>query len=133
MSADPEVSLEPLGRALRDLAEALATPKSDLVRDGTIQRFTYSFELSWKTLRRVLYLTSGVREDSIKSILREAGRLQLIEDVEAWFGFQRARNLASHVYRQETAEAVYEAAQRFLPEAQQLLDRLTRRLVDSGT
>ena len=36
------------------LREALAQPGSDLIRDATIQRFEFTFEVIWKALK--LYL-----------------------------------------------------------------------------
>ena len=36
------------------LAEAVAQPESELIRDATIQRFEFTFEVVWKTLK--LYL-----------------------------------------------------------------------------
>jgi len=35
-------------KALGRLAEALDAPASDLVRDASIQRFEFTFELAWK-------------------------------------------------------------------------------------
>lgn len=36
------------------LAEAVAQPESELIRDATIQRFEFTFEVIWKTMK--LYL-----------------------------------------------------------------------------
>ena len=41
-------------RAVIRLAEVLALPKSDIVRDSAIQRFQISFELCWKYLKAYL-------------------------------------------------------------------------------
>jgi len=40
--------------ALDTLDEALQMPFSVIVRDGSIQRFEYSFESTWKLLKRYL-------------------------------------------------------------------------------
>ena len=40
-------------RAAR-LAEAVAQPESELIRDATLQRFEFTFEVVWKTLKRYL-------------------------------------------------------------------------------
>ena len=40
--------------AVDRLGEALAAPKSDLHRDAAIQRFEFSFELSWKAIQKAL-------------------------------------------------------------------------------
>jgi nucleotidyltransferase substrate binding protein (TIGR01987 family) len=68
-------SLESLGSALDRFGEALAHPApDDIVMDGTIQRFEFTFELFWKTLRRFLQ-QEGVDTASPKSTLRQAYRL----------------------------------------------------------
>lgn len=40
-----------VGRAAQRLLEAVAVTESELVRDAVIQRFEFSFELVWKTLK----------------------------------------------------------------------------------
>lgn len=56
-----DIELEPLSQALGSLDEALAATRRpplpelrQLLRDATIQRFEFSFEMSWNALRRVL-------------------------------------------------------------------------------
>lgn len=116
--------LKPLEKALSSLAESLALPKSDITRDASIQRFEYSFELSWKILKRYISENASLRENSIKGVFREAGTLGLIENVESWFGYLQARNLTSHTYNEETADATYVAAESFLQDAEKLLKKL---------
>ncbi len=53
--------MNPLENAVRQLAAGLAAanaaPDNELLRDGVIQRFEYTYELSHKTLRRYLAAT----------------------------------------------------------------------------
>ena len=57
-----EIDITSLERAIRALEAALmrhaATPADDLVRDGCIQRFEFTYELSYKMLKRFLEATS---------------------------------------------------------------------------
>jgi hypothetical protein len=47
-------ALESLGNALDRFAEAIAHPDpDDVVMDGTIQRFEFTFELFWKNLAQI--------------------------------------------------------------------------------
>ena len=52
------IDLSSFRRALdsfdRGLARAEASPGDDELRDGAIQRFECSYELAWKSLKRVL-------------------------------------------------------------------------------
>ena len=47
-------SLRKFNQAITRLGEAIEEKESDLKIDATIQRFEFTFELSWKTLKRVL-------------------------------------------------------------------------------
>jgi predicted transcriptional regulator len=51
MSAPLDRLSTDLRAALERLGEALHEPKTDIVRDAAIQRFEFSFELFWKTLK----------------------------------------------------------------------------------
>jgi nucleotidyltransferase substrate binding protein (TIGR01987 family) len=110
MSYDGENKLHELKRAITRLKEALALPKSDVIRDSVIQRFEFTVELSWKVLQRHLR-SSGISEVlTPKNTFREGARLGLINDPEAWIRFVDARNLSSHTYKESLAEEVYASA-----------------------
>ncbi len=126
-----ELNLDPLEKALRQLEEGLrqakVNPNDALQRDGVIQRFEYCMDLSWKILQRYFKVIVEIDETSIrtkKDIFREAARLKLITDAEAWMGHYEARNETSHVYNVEIAKQVFERAQMFLPDAKALLESL---------
>lgn len=121
-----DFKLTPLRKALAALAEALNTPKSDIVRDAAIQRFEYCFELTWKALKRYFKLNNKKDIHNIKDIFREAGNQGLIRSVEDWFGYLDSRNLTSHTYDLNTAERVYESAVKFEMEAKSLLEKLSK-------
>jgi len=71
----------------------------DVIRDATIQRFEYTYELAWKILKRYLKNEALVDETApIKTLYREAVRKGLIDKVESWFAYHDARNLTTHIY-----------------------------------
>jgi nucleotidyltransferase substrate binding protein (TIGR01987 family) len=122
------ISIQPLTKALDSLTKILKEQKTDIVRDATIQRFEYTFELSWKIIKRYIESQQNIIESSIKNIFREAGKLGLIDNVEDWFGYLEARNRTSHTYSETTAEEVFLSAVKFEKSATYLKLRLEKLL-----
>ena len=117
-------------KALRSLQLALAQPKDEFMRDSVIQRFEYTYELSWKMLKRSLALDLGAQtaeQMSRKELFRVAADRGLLDDPEVWFAYHEARNTTSHTYQESTAENVYAQAQKFAPDAERLLVLLEAR------
>jgi len=123
-----EFSLKPLTKALRSLEDAISKHRDDLTRDAIIQRFEYTFELSWKTLKRYFEFNNNLREDNVKNLIREAGKQGLIDVVEVWFGYHQARNMTSHIYSEPVAKQVFESAKDFAQKCNDLVIRLERLL-----
>ena len=118
-------SVEALKRAVLSLGDALLPPPANKrERDGAIQRFEYTFELSWKTLKKYFEVNNNLQEDNVKNLFREAGKQGLIENVENWFSYQKARNSTSHNYNDSSAEYVFEKASEFYADVQKLLNKL---------
>ncbi|MBI2605125.1 MAG: nucleotidyltransferase substrate binding protein [Deltaproteobacteria bacterium] len=124
------ISFEPLEKALDSLKKAVATaPKNELERDGVIQRFEYTFEMAWKSIRKCLF-ELGRKEvsSSPKPVLRDALEENLISDIQQWFEFLEARNFTSHTYNELSANEVYSRAKDFPPVAETLLEKLKARV-----
>jgi nucleotidyltransferase substrate binding protein (TIGR01987 family) len=126
-SESAPLNLAPLVKAVDSLRDALAQPKNPYTRDATIQRFEYTFELSWKALRRYLAAEAAVDVFNLKELFRQAGRQGIIASVESWFAYLKGRNLTSHTYNEKTAEETYKLAAAFLDDAQALLNELRGR------
>lgn len=110
-----------LEKASKKFEEALGFEDSEPLRESTIQRFEYTFELSWKLMSSMLK-DQGVEEYGIKNILRASAKLGLIVNIDDWFEFAHARNLTSHLYKEEVADKVYKIATgTFFQEVQSLL------------
>jgi nucleotidyltransferase substrate binding protein (TIGR01987 family) len=93
-------------RAFRLLKEAFTQDlgtMSDLEKEGAIQRFEYTFELAWKTLRDYL-IYSGVAFDQItpRSVIKQAFAAKIIQDGQVWIDMLEQRNLMSHTYDDES-------------------------------
>ena len=95
---------------------------------GVIQRFEYTFELCWKSIRRaLLFLGRSDVSGSPRPLFRDALEEQFIQDVEPWFGYLEARNTTSHIYNADQAERVFNAIQGFPADAESLLRALMQR------
>jgi len=100
-------------------------PQLLTVRDGVIQRFEIAMDVSRQILVRVLKEVFGLEEaDARKDTFREAAKLGLIADAEAWLGHLAARNRTSHTYDSVIVAQVFAHTPAFLPDAQDLLKRL---------
>jgi len=104
------LKIEETERALKTLDEILKEPYSIIVRDATIQRFEYSFESFWKTLREYLKEYEGIVCNSPKSCFREALSIGLLNEEETIICLEMTdnRNLTSHTYLEEIAQKIYE-------------------------
>lgn len=91
------------------LAEAAARPESELVRDATIRRFEFTFELVWKTLK--LFLEHQGHEcPSPRATLKKAfqeGLISTPEEADVWSQMLEDRNLTTHAYDQALARRIY--------------------------
>ena len=96
--------------AAHRLAEAVTdyqNIRNDTVRDGMIQRFEFTCELSWKTTREFL-LDQGYSEiNSPKAVMREAYSYGLIKDDQEWIHLLNDRNLTAHLYDEKAAAEIY--------------------------
>ena len=97
--------------ALLGLHESLEESKENdslTVRDGVIQRFEFTAELAWKTMREYLLLQEITEINSPKSVLSEAFNNNVITDDSGWLQILRDRNSTSHIYDEESAADIYE-------------------------
>ncbi|NDE89746.1 MAG: hypothetical protein EB059_01195 [Alphaproteobacteria bacterium] len=122
------IDLEPLRMALQALEAVLVMPDHkiphDILRDSGIQRFEFSFELTWKTLRRYMSIYFGKSEKHTRAVLKLAFEMKLIDDIKIWDVFLEARNLSSHEYGVEISEKIFATAKVFLPLGKEALKRM---------
>lgn len=126
------IDFSALESALETFTEAIkSNPKSELEKDGTIQRFEYTFELCWKSIRKLLLeMGRETVSSSPKPLFRDAHQEGLIEDLNIWFAYIDSRNRTSHTYNKKTSEQVFSQIQGFGEDAEKLLKNLNDRLKD---
>lgn len=107
------------------VARYLASPQDTLYRDGLIQRFEFTVELAWKSLREYLEDQGVVLSvSSPRAVLKEAYAVGVIDDADTWNAILTARNLTSHVYDEATAaEIARQICEDFIPSLRDLLLR----------
>lgn len=130
------LDITPLANAITRVREALARhraePQDELLRDGLIQRFEFTYELSHKALRRSLQERSPSSEEvarlSFADLIR-AGNAQGLLRAEwpAWRHFRDIRTRTTHTYDAATAAAVVAEIPSFLEEVEYLLAELRKR------
>jgi nucleotidyltransferase substrate binding protein (TIGR01987 family) len=118
--------LDSFAGALARLSAALLQPESEWIRDAAIQRFEFTFELAWKCSQQAA-AEEGIDCPSPKSALRAALQLGWIDDDTEWLRMLDDRNLASHVYDEETAGTIYRRLRSHAEAMIGLLERLRRR------
>ncbi len=117
--------VEFLARAVKRLADALAQPKNEFIRDSAIQRFAFTFELTWKVLKRYLAVL-GVEVRSPRDAIRGAFEQGLIPDDPVWLSMIELRNLTSHTYDEKVAERIFAELPACLQRLQSLVAQLER-------
>jgi nucleotidyltransferase substrate binding protein (TIGR01987 family) len=132
-----ELDVTPLGRAVARLDEGLQRYLLDTsdqqIRDGLIQRFEFTYELSHRMLKRYLEAASASPADfdtmDFQTLIRTGNEQGLLlGDWPAWRTWRHLRARSSHSYNEDVALEVVAAIPGFLDEAKFLLQRLTERL-----
>ncbi|AEH22266.1 nucleotidyltransferase substrate binding protein, HI0074 family [Thermodesulfobacterium geofontis OPF15] len=122
--------LEDAKKAIVTLEEILMEKYSKIVRDATIQRFEYTFEVAWKLLKEYLYHKEGIVCNSPKSCFREAFSVGLLNEEETVLFIQMTddRNLTSHTYDEEIAENLYKKVKNYYTLLKSLIERINNNL-----
>jgi len=69
----------------------------DIYLDLVVKRFEFTFEMSWKALKRYLeYL--GLNPKSPRATFKEAYTQEIITDESLWLSIIEQRNVSSHIY-----------------------------------
>ncbi len=128
-----EEQLKDFERALSRLKEAYSRASEGTIsddyyffRDSAIQRFEFTVEIFWKTIKRYLNIKEGIDCRTPKSCIREffsAGfldedttvrLLKMIDD----------RNLTAHTYKEEVAEGIFSRLEGYINVLEKILSSL---------
>lgn len=121
------ITLEKLRKALESLERGYKPNPSELERDGIIQRYEFSVELTWKTAKKVLE-QNAIETDVPKNVFREMAKIGWISNPEVWFNFILQRNKASHIYNEEIAKEIFEVVPLFIIESRKVFEVLKQKI-----
>ncbi|MBS6008811.1 MAG: nucleotidyltransferase substrate binding protein [Haemophilus parahaemolyticus] len=119
--------LTPLHNAIARLEEGLIRYQSNIsdiqIRDGLIQRFEFTYEISHKMLKRFLEHTSANPAEfdgmTFQDLIRTANeRGLLLGSWQDWRKYRDMRSRTSHTYDEDTAILVVAGIPDFLKETQ---------------
>ena len=97
-------------KALETLEKVVDLPKpSDIERDAAIQRFEYTFEMTWKAAQAYLTDREFLETGSPRAAIRGSFRVGLFDDeiAEKFMEMANDRNLTVHTYKEEFAVQIY--------------------------
>ncbi|MEF9934748.1 MAG: nucleotidyltransferase substrate binding protein [Clostridium sp.] len=108
MSKKLEERARDFTNALNRLEEATNKDlNDDIIIDGIIQRFEFTFELGWKMMK--LYLEDqGVVDEALapRSTIKCGFKYKVIDDSQVWIDMMLDRNRTSHMYDEELAVSI---------------------------
>ncbi len=108
--------LEDLKKALKRFKEALKIAHEykgkelyPFFRDSAIQRFEFTYEIFWKTVKTALKEIEGIECVSPKSCFRELFSTGYVNEETAreLLKMVDSRNLTVHTYKEEVAEEIF--------------------------
>lgn len=125
-----KLDLSNIKNAIATLEEAInyyntdvEQPIKNMYADSCIQRFEYTYELSWKIMKKYLklFFNKTEQELTIKNIFRYMEGYELIKDWTKWVEYNDTRNNTSHEYNLNKAQFVLTVLQTFLDDVKNFI------------
>lgn len=133
------LDISPLRNAIARLQEGWQRYQLDIsdiqIRDGLVQRFEFTYEISHKMLKRYLEHSSASPEQfdqmPFADLIRSANEQGLLQgDWPAWRGYRDMRSKTSHTYDEDIALQVVAGIPAFISEVIFLAEQLNQRLAN---
>jgi nucleotidyltransferase substrate binding protein (TIGR01987 family) len=129
-----EDALYNFGKALERFSEAVSLKSelaklghADIFPDLVIQRFEFTYEMSWKAIKRYLSFM-GIESTTPRSCFKDAFAQGLISDEFLWLDMIEKRNLSSHVYSQSEIQGIVGVVNKYLKAFDELKKALELKL-----
>ena len=96
MSDKIKMTTKQLKEALLRFQEVLDQEENEFIRDASIQRFEFTFELFWKLLKSMLAET-GIIVYSPRDSIKEGFSVGFIDEDSVWIKMLETRNSTVHL------------------------------------
>lgn len=83
-------------------------PLSNLEKQGVVQAFEFTHELSWKMIKDFFESQGNSEIYGSKDATRQAFKFGLIHDGDVWMQMIKSRNITSHTYDEKTVDEIVE-------------------------
>ena len=114
-----EKAYEMLNRALKRREEA---PEDEMIQMALVQVFEFTYELSWKTMKDYLE-SQGIDAKTPRDAIKQAFRIELIEDGHVWMQALENRDLTVHTYNEKMSLEIEKLIkEEYYPKIKQLYD-----------
>ncbi|MDR0991537.1 MAG: nucleotidyltransferase substrate binding protein [Ruminococcus sp.] len=97
-------------KALSHLAEIKDIDTEEtpiIIKEGFIQRFEYTFELAWKTLKDYMEYQGLKFQPSPMKTVKEAFAAGIIKDGQTFIDMIESRNKTAHTYDEAVVERIF--------------------------
>jgi nucleotidyltransferase substrate binding protein (TIGR01987 family) len=125
---DVELKFGKLKKAFGRLKEASDRAIDDLDKDGVIQRFEFTVELLWKTIKAILEynkLECFAPRDCIKQAFRNG----IIDDDDIILDMLDDRNASSHIYNEQESEQIFARIKDvYIKSIEKTIDKISEKL-----
>ena len=125
---DFEKSLKRLEEAISKTYEHIQDENYTFFRDSAIQRFEFTVEIMWKSIKEYLFKKEGIECVSPKSCVREFFEVFNIDEKKAKKILRMIddKNLSSHTYHEEVAEDIFMNLKEYKDLMKEILESLKK-------
>jgi len=119
-------------KAFQTFEDILKEPYSVIVRDAAVQRFEYTFEVVWKSLKEFLKEKEGVIANSPKLAFREALAVGILSEGESKKCLEMTddRNDTAHTYNVAVSEKIFASLNEYCKLMKKILGEIEEKLGD---
>ncbi len=87
--------------------EQIENVANEIIKEGLIQRFEYTYELAWNVMRDYASFQGNTNVGGSRDAIKEAFQLKLIKDGKVWMDMIGSRNETAHTYNEKIANEIY--------------------------